>query len=469
MTVNRRGILAAGMGMGGLGGLSLVERASAAGARQRLPAAGLESDGNKATVMSSRDVGLAPDSSDDQSTVLQDAIDRASEHRVTLVLAPGRYRASGLMLRSNTMITVPGGHAALVLAKGSPLLIAENAKSVALRGLSIEGGMQVPGGAHNALVSLKSCRDVMMENMAISESGGRGVALESCSGSILRSRVSVVKDAGIFALDSTGLDILDNHVSECGNNGIQVWRTKPGEDGTLVCRNRVEHISAWSGGSGQNGNGINVFRAGSVIVDGNRITDCAYSAVRGNAASNLQILGNSCERLGEVALYAEFGFEGAIISGNLVDGAAAGISVTNFNEGGRLAVIQGNLIRNLRRREHEPVDKRGEGIGVEADASVTGNVIEGAPTAGVVIGWGPYMRNVAATGNVIRDAGVGVMISAHAQAGSCIFSNNMMSLCRNGAVRLMDEGVVSGPDLARNAAGSGVTGNRIIVSGNAVS
>ena len=33
--------------------------------------------------------------------------------------------------------------------------------------------------------------------------------------------------------------------------------------------------------------------------------------------------------------------------------------------GGRLAVVQGNLIRNLKRREFEPEDKRGEGIAVE--------------------------------------------------------------------------------------------------------
>ena len=58
-------------------------------------------------------------------------------------------------------------------------------------------------------------------------------------------------------------------------------------------------------------------------------------------------------RLGEVALYAEFGFEGALIASNIVEAAATGISVTNFNEGGRLAVVQGNLIRNLFRREHE--------------------------------------------------------------------------------------------------------------------
>ena len=62
--------------------------------------------------------------------------------------------------------------------------------------------------------------------------------------------------------------------------------------------------------------------------------------------------------------------------------------MTNFNDGGRLAVVQGNILRNLFRREQEPEDKRGEGITVEADTSVTGNVIENAPTAGIVIGSG---------------------------------------------------------------------------------
>jgi uncharacterized secreted repeat protein (TIGR03808 family) len=51
--------------------------------------------------------------------------------------------------------------------------------------------------------------------------------------------------------------------------------------------------------------------------------------------------------LGEVAIYAEFGFEGAVIANNTIDGAAIGVAVTNFNQGGRLAVVQGNLIRNL--------------------------------------------------------------------------------------------------------------------------
>ena len=77
-----------------------------------------------------------------------------------------------------------------------------------------------------------------------------------------------------------------------------------------------------AGGSGQYGNAVNVFRADNVIVRGNRIRNAAFSAVRGNAASNMQIVGNTCTGLGEVALYAEFGFEGAVIANNIVDGAA---------------------------------------------------------------------------------------------------------------------------------------------------
>ena len=57
--------------------------------------------------------------------------------------------------------------------------------------------------------------------------------------------------------------------------------------------NRIEDIDNRAGGSGQYGNAINVFRAGNVIVRGNRIRNCAFSAVRGNAASNLQIEGNT--------------------------------------------------------------------------------------------------------------------------------------------------------------------------------
>ena len=92
-----------------------------------------------------------------------------------------------------------------------------------------------------------------------------------------------------------------------------------------------------------------------------------------------------------------------MIANNTVDGAALGVSVCNFNEGGRIAVVQGNIIRNLLPKRPigtAPDDDAGIGIYVEADTSVTGNVIENAPSFGIIAGWGKYLRDVAITGNV---------------------------------------------------------------------
>ena len=132
------------------------------------------------------------------------------------------------------------------------------------------------------------------------------------------------------------------------------------------------------------------------------------------------------------------GFEGAMISSNLIDTAASGIAVTNSNNGGRLAVVQGNVVRNLFRREAEPRDKRGEGISVEADTVVANNVIENAPTAGLMIGWGKYTREVLVTGNLIRRARIGIAVSGAAGAGQCVIANNMISGATEGAIRAMD-------------------------------
>ena len=195
---------------------------------------------------------------------------------------------------------------------------------------------------------------------------------------------------------------------------IALAKARPGE---------INYASSGPGGSGQYGNAINAFRAGNVTVRGNRIRNCDYSAVRGNSASNIQITGNSVSDVREVALYSEFSFEGAVIANNTVDGAALGVSVCNFNEGGRIAVVQGNIIRNLLPKRPigtAPDDDAGIGIYVEADTSVSGNVIENAPAFGIIAGWGKYLRDVVITGNVIRNAFVGVGVSVMPGAGTAL-------------------------------------------------
>src|SRR5262249_22099353 len=155
----------------------------------------------------------------------------------------------------------------------------------------------------------------------------------------------------------------------------------------------------------------NVFRAGNVVVRGNHISHATFSAIRANSTSNIQIIGNVGIDLGEVAIYSEFTYDGTMIANNTIDGAAIGISLANFYDGGRLAVVQGNLIRNLtpkRPAGTDPNDGAGIGIFAEADTAITGNVIENAPHVGICLGWGPYQRDVSITGNVVRNAPHGI-------------------------------------------------------------
>jgi uncharacterized secreted repeat protein (TIGR03808 family) len=161
-----------------------------------------------------------------------------------------------------------------------------------------------------------------------------------------------------------------------------------------------------------------------------------------------------CAALDEVAIYSEFGFEGAVIADNVVDGAQTGISVTNFDEGGRLATVHGNIVRNLgTRRPNRPLQEGGNGIDVEADTVVSGNVIERAPRAGISAGWGQYLRNVAITGNVVHDTGFGVAVSVAAGAGIAVIANNLFAGTKRGAIVGMEWDKAVTGDLALAGAG----------------
>jgi len=455
MPIDRRSILSAGIGAGIGAGLSGV--AANAGPRsehERLAAA---------EVPSAAELGLKPGSTQDQSRALQAAIDEAANRGAPLLLPPGRFRTARLQLRPGTRIIGTARSTTLEFI-GGPAFLAGEGDGITLEGLVLDGGYQrLDLGQANALISLKKSRGIALRDLDVTRSIANGIALEGCAGSVSDCTVTAALMAGIHSLDATGLAISHNRVADCANNGIQMWRSEAGEDGSVVSGNRIERIRADGGGTGQNGNGINAFRAGGVLITGNRISDCAYSAIRGNSSSDIQMIANSCARLGEVALYAEFAFQGALIASNLVDTAATGISVTNFNEGGRLAVVQSNILRNLFRREQEPEDKRGEGIAVEVDAAVTGNVIENAPTAGLVIGSGAWLREIVASGNLIRKARVGILVSSHPGVGACLLANNMISGATDGSIRAMDgSGRATGPELV----GGATAGGRLSLAGN---
>jgi len=441
MGLDRRRLLALTAGTIGTAAASRVQAAPTA-----MPISALGLDAGQ--------FGLRPGSSEDQSRALQRAIEEAARTRAPLAIAPGVYRTSGVKLPTGAQLIGVRGATRLVFTGGASLLAASGADQVTLSGLVLDGGGR-PLPEQRGLVQLETCSDVKITDCEVVGARGNGLVLVASGGEVTATTVSNATDVAIHALDSRGLTLARNTINGAANNGIQIWRSQKGEDGSIVVDNRIENVLNRSGGSGQYGNAVSVFRSGNVIVRGNRISNCAFSAVRGNAASNIQIDGNSISGAREVAIYSEFGFEGALIANNTVDGAAIGVSVTNFNEGGRLAVVQGNIIRNLipnRPAGTDPGDVGGVGIAVEADTAVTGNVIENAPTAGLILGFGHYLRDVTATGNVIRTADIGIGVSVSPGAGTALIANNVIAEVRRGAIVGLDRTKIVTGDLTKAGA-----------------
>ncbi|MEM5473561.1 TIGR03808 family TAT-translocated repetitive protein [Hoeflea sp. AS60] len=399
--------------------------------------------------------GLLPDAVDDQSRRFQSAIDDAAAAGRILRLPPGSFVISNIDLPDGTRIMGVPGATRLIYGGRGHFMLAEGARRIELSGLVLDGANQRLGGHVSALLHLRGVSEAVIEDMAVAGADGHGITLEACAGRINHSEISGARLAGIYAIESRGLAITRNVVRDCANGGILVHRWSVGEDATLIDGNRVMRISARAGGTGQNGNGINIFRAGNVMVTNNLVSDCAFSAIRANSASNIQIVSNQAIRSGETAIYAEFSFQGAVIASNLIDGGTVGVSVANFNEGGRLAAITGNIIRNLSTQGPYSAEYAGFGIGmaIEADAAVSGNVIEGAPKWGVLMGWGPFLRSVNFTGNTIRDCGAGVAVSVVEGAGAALISGNMFDATPGGAIIGCRWNEVVTKDLAKTGAG----------------
>lgn len=395
------------------------------------------------TAMLGRDVtqyGVRSDSSSNQTIALQRAIDEAARDRIPLALPPGDYRTGALKLPNGAQLTGVRGATRLRFSGGASMFASEGTGNIVLSNLTLDGGgLRLPD--RRGLVHCVSGTGIHIVDCDIVGSGGNGVWFENVAGEIRGNTIRAVRTTAIVSFDALGLIVGQNTIQDTSDNGIEILRTAIGDDGTMVIDNRIEDIKAGPGGSGQHGNAINAFRAGNVIVRGNRIRNCDYSGVRGNSASNIQILGNSISDVREVALYSEFAFEGAIIANNSVDLCATGVSVCNFNEGGRIAVVQGNILRNILPKRPigtAPDDDGGVGIYVEADSTVSGNVIENAPSFGIVAGWGKYLRDVAITGNVVRNAHVGIGVSVMPGAGSVLVNANMISGTARGAIVGLD-------------------------------
>ncbi len=416
-------------------------------------------------VSEASDAVLVPGSPDDQSQALARALARAEAEGRPLFLPPGRYEIAEVELPAYAHLLGVPGETRLAFRGGRFMLAARHARALRLEGVTLDGSA-LPLEAR-ALLDAEDAADVAIDDCRVTGSAASGVWLREAAGRVTRSRFDAIRHVGIDVDQSRGMEVAGNRVADCGDTGILIERDQEGDDNSIVSGNRVENIRAESGGSGQNGNGINLDKANGVIVAGNRVDGCAFSAIRCYSSDALAITGNIATGSGETALYVEFAFEGAVVADNLIDGATDGISFANFFEhGGRLATCSGNVVRRIRggpRRDAEGRPLPGAGIFAEADVAVTGNVVEDA-VWGLSLGWGPHLRDVAATGNVIRRTRVGVGVSVVEGAGPALISGNLISGAEQGAILGMRWAEVATGELAvggETVEGVTVEGNRV--------
>jgi len=82
-----------------------------------------------------------------------------------------------------------------------------------------------------------------------------------------------------------------------------------------------------------------------------------------------------------------------------------------------------------------------------------------------MLGFAHYLRDVAATGNVVRRADIGVAVSVATGAGNALIANNILADVVRGAIVGMDRGRIVTGDLIK---GGGEKYANLTISGNRV-
>ncbi len=353
----------------------------------------------------------------------------------TLRLPAGEFSVTKLQINKPFVLEGIPGQTVFVGSGQNPLLAINATQDVTISGITLKGSnaphadeIKSSGLLMAAGVERLHIRDCTFQDSAMS-----GLHLEKCSGDVSSCHFSKLDEYGLFAKDCQALVVVGNVIDGMGNGGIAVWQSEKKHDGARISNNVISNVRSDSGGTGQYGNGINIYNGANVSITNNLASDCAYSGIRCNSADNAQISGNTLQRARETGLYAEFSFEGSVITGNIVDGGSAGISIANFKEGGRLATCTGNIVRNIRRGTFAEAPP-GTGIACEADTLVANNVIESTDAAAIQLGWGEYCRNLSAQGNIIRNTARGISFSDAAGAGHVLIAGNMIDQAREFAI-----------------------------------
>ena len=404
----------------------------------------------RAQALDATTLGLVTGSVEDQSAALQDALQAAAAENRPLFLPAGSYFVGNLQMPSRVMVHGIPGATVLSASNGLPVARIAGCVHSGFVGVGFVAGPGGPAGVDRGLIEIEASNDITIDNCVFSGGAANGIVVRDAGATITGCALSGHGLAGLFAVDSRGLKVSNNRITGCGNGGVLVWASTKRHDGSIISDNTISGIGATNGGSGQNGNGIHVFLADDVIAADNQITDCASSAVRINSGANIIVSDNLCRQSGATGIVAEFGFSGAVISGNVVDGAASGILIGSANGDGRLSSCTGNVVRNIRAAPeasaHTPF-----GIAASIDTTISGNSVDAV--AGIAIRAGQdEVRNLAVTGNAITASttGIAVRVSADPPPGPVTISGNVLGAGVTNPLVAMDGETVVSADLGRD-------------------
>lgn len=379
---------------------------------------------------------------------LQAAVTAAIAAGKSLYLPAGSYDVANVQIGGRLRIWATPGTATLRLANGAAYVFyAGGYDDLTLEGLTfdatgrthaVDSGLPV-----RPLVASKRQRAansmLRVRNCAFRGTAGAGVLVYGTAAEI-RDNVFDTLGTAVHLQDADGTRVCDNDISSIAGNAVVVQRASLGVDGALIAGNRISTVTQTDPAStGWEGNGILVYKASEVQITGNRIVGCAYSSIRANYCSGTQIVGNTSKSCGETAIYLEALADGAtlpeghrsVVASNVIEDAAVGIAVANWNYGGRLVAVTGNLLRNIVVKvvsagTPNQASTGGLGIAVEADAAISGNVVEGATVFGILLGTNGYTRDLACTDNLIRSSPIGIGFSKEAGAGQIFIASNMV-------------------------------------------
>lgn len=366
-------------------------------------------------------------------------IANAQAANLPLFLRPGTYPSSQIDISAGNPLTVSGvlGQVTIQLNGSAPYLLKVNGvnnvvlenivfdgNNIALTDTSLTAGLIAFQGPGISKFLIQDCVISNTTQSAIS-------CFANCAGDILRNTIFSC-DRGIFCQDS-GVNIERNDIGYCHNNGLLLWTSTQVGNNSIIINNYIHDISNSSGGSGQFGNGINVYRAIGVRVADNNIYNCSYSAIRMNAAGDSVVSGNYCASSGELAIWFEApgpgtSLTGGICASNIIESAAAGIAVVNsglYNDGvSRRVTVIGNQISGI-----NGASKNTDGCGIKIEGSVNaiGNIIDTASNCGIILGTNDAAHDLVVSGNLITRTPLGIGYSANPSAVGLLISNNEVS------------------------------------------